>query len=156
MKNRCSLWQIKRGWIFFPKFHEFPTEQYLGVFPTFHDRRGTGCSEAMLQPNGLVGIWDTAMAAMGAPCEVPGQGPIARCYFSSGASLLWGRWVWVETVGLDICIQYIYIYVCIYIYIYVYTVYMHMQFSLNSTFLMNDLLWVILQRYQSRLTPAKV
>jgi hypothetical protein len=64
---------------------------YLGVFPTFHDRRGTGCSEAMLQPNGLVGIWDTAMAAMGAPCEVPGQGPIARCYFSSGASLLWGQ-----------------------------------------------------------------
>ena len=50
------------------------------------------------------------------------------------------------------------IYVCIYIYIhiYVYTVYMHMQFSLNSTFLMNDLLWVILQRDQSRLTPAKV
>lgn len=43
---------------------------------------------AMLQPNGLVGIWDTAMAAMGAPCEVPGQGPIARCYFSSGASFL--------------------------------------------------------------------
>eukprot|EP00435_Cladocopium_sp_Y103_P064604 s392_g26.t1 len=52
---------------------------------------------AMLQPNGLVGIWDTAAlgakatppCAPCAPCEVPGQGgPIARCYFSSGASFL--------------------------------------------------------------------
>ena len=57
----------------------------FGAFPSC-------LSEAMLQPNGLVGIWDTAAAAMGAPCEVPGQaGPIARCYFSSGASLLWGQ-----------------------------------------------------------------
>ena len=58
--------------------------------------------------------------------------PVALRYFGDK------RWVWVETLGLDICIQYICMY--IYIHIYVYTVYMHMQFSLNSTFLMNDLL----------------
>ena len=46
---------------------------------------------ATLQPNGVVGLWDAQAAvkgAQGVPCEVAGQGAIARCYFSTKASFL--------------------------------------------------------------------
>ena len=58
--------------------------------------------------------------------------PVALRYFGedgSGSKL----WDLISAYSIYICMY-------VYIYIYVYTVYMHMQFSLNSTFLMNDLL----------------